>query len=57
MTEQSPVRHGIYHAVGQNTEGILPLSLKLLRECTSAKDRAPIGLFLREIFLPVASAV
>ncbi|MEM1435995.1 MAG: sulfatase-like hydrolase/transferase [Pseudomonadota bacterium] len=30
MTGQSPMRHGIYHALGKNTEGSLPLSLKLL---------------------------
>ncbi len=32
MTGQSPMRHGIYHAIGKNTEGSLPLSLKLLPE-------------------------
>ncbi len=32
MTGQSPMRHGIYHAIGKNTKGSLPLSLKLLPE-------------------------
>ncbi len=32
MTGQSPMRHGIYYAIGKNTEGSLPLSLKLLPE-------------------------
>lgn len=32
MTGQSPMRHGIYHALGKNTEGSLPLPLKLLPE-------------------------
>ena len=32
MTGQSPIRHGIYHAIGKNTEGSLPLDLKLLPE-------------------------
>jgi arylsulfatase A-like enzyme len=32
MTGQSPMRHGIYHALGKNTKGSLPLSLKLLPE-------------------------
>ena len=32
MTGQSPMRHGIYHAIGKNTEGSLPLQLKLLPE-------------------------
>jgi arylsulfatase A-like enzyme len=32
MTGQSPMRHGIYHALGKNTQGSLPLSLKLLPE-------------------------
>jgi arylsulfatase A-like enzyme len=32
MTGQSPMRHGIYHAIGKNTEGSLPLSQKLLPE-------------------------
>ncbi len=35
MTGQSPMRHGIYHAIGKNTEGSLPLSLKLLPEYLS----------------------
>lgn len=32
MTGQSPMRHGIYHALGKNTQGSLPLSVKLLPE-------------------------
>jgi arylsulfatase A-like enzyme len=35
MTGQSPMRHGIYHAIGKNTEGSLPLTLKLLPEYLS----------------------
>jgi arylsulfatase A-like enzyme len=32
MTGQSPMRHGIDYALGKNTQGSLPLSLKLLPE-------------------------
>jgi len=35
MTGQSPMRHGIYHALGKNSQGSLPLPLKVLPEYLS----------------------